>query len=114
MILRRYLHRSGYHYRVNYPLFGKPDIVFPRQKVVIFVHGCFWHKHGCKNSVTPKTNTYFWRNKLNQNIKRDKAVKDKLKKEGWKVLIVWECEIENMKILEKGILENLRRVKYES
>lgn len=111
MILRRFLHRSGYRYRVNYTLFGKPDIVFPKKKIAIFVHGCFWHKHGCKNSVTPKTNTKFWKEKLGQNISRDGKVRQILLKGGWKVLIVWECEIENMKTSEKEILENLRKIK---
>lgn len=111
LILRKFLHKSGYRYRVNLSILGKPDIVFTKKKIAVFVHGCFWHRHGCKNSVMPKTNTEFWEKKLNQNVKRDKEVKNLLAKEGWKQLIVWECELENLKKSEKEILENLGKVK---
>lgn len=110
--MRRFLHKSGYRYRVNFPLFGKPDLVFTKKKIAVFVHGCFWHRHGCKNSVMPKTNTEFWKKKLNQNVKRDKKVENLLVKEGWKQLVVWECQLEDLKKSEKEILKNLKKIKY--
>lgn len=114
MMLRSYLHKLGFRYRVNYSLFGRPDIVFPKKKIAVFVHGCFWHRHRCKNSVIPKTNTEFWKEKLKENIERDCEVRSKLIIDGWKVLVVWECKIENIKKLEKEILKNLRKVvKYD-
>ncbi len=109
--MRRFLHKSGYRYRVNFPLSGKPDIVFTKKKIAVFVHGCFWHWHGCKNSVIPKTNTEFWEKKLNQNVKRDKEVENLLAKAGWRQLIVWECDLEDLKNLKKEILENLKKIK---
>lgn len=95
MKLRIQLHKSGFRYRIHYPITGKPDIVFPKKRIAIFIHGCFWHQHGCNNSVIPKTNTNFWKEKLNKNILRDKEVVLKLKKERWISKIVWECEIED-------------------
>lgn len=94
-MLRRYLHRSGYRYRVNYLSFGKPDIVFPKKKIAIFIHGCFWHQHGCRNSVIPKTNSAFWKEKLNKNVLRDKKVTKELKRKQWTYKIIWECDIED-------------------
>ena len=95
MILRKFLHKSGFRYRIHYPVLGKPDIAFPKKRVAIFVHGCFWHQHGCNNSVIPKTNTKFWKNKLMKNIKRDSDVIERLAKEKWITKIFWECELEN-------------------
>lgn len=92
--LRRYLHSIGIRYRTYYPIKGKPDIAFPRIKSVVFVHGCFWHSHGCNNSSTPKSNTAFWKEKIEGNLERDRRVQDYLKNEGWRFLITWECEIE--------------------
>lgn len=68
--------------------------MFPSKKIAIFIHGCFWHQHGCKNSVYPKTHKKFWKNKLERNILRDKIVKTELKKDKWIVTTLWECEIE--------------------
>lgn len=94
-MVRKTLWSKGLRYRINYPITGKPDIVFTKKKIAIFVHGCFWHQHGCKNSVIPKTNTTFWREKLNGNKVRDKEVVNILRKEGWNIMTVWECEIKN-------------------
>lgn len=95
MLVRRYLHAQGFRYRLhakNLP--GKPDIVLRKYKTVIFVHGCFWHGHkGCKYFVTPKTNTDFWLKKITGNISNDEKVIKALKKEGWKIIVVWECEL---------------------
>jgi len=97
MLVRRYLHRAGFRYRLHAKdLPGKPDIVLPKYRAVIFVHGCFWHRHeGCKNAVMPKTNEAFWRKKLEGNVQRDRRNEEKLKKQGWRVLTVWECEADN-------------------
>jgi len=104
VILRSALHRKGFRFRKNYSkLPGNPDIVFPKYSTVILVHGCYWHRHnGCKNAATPKTNTDFWIKKFAKNIERDDEVKKKLEKVGWKVIVVWECEISTKdKLLEK-------------
>lgn len=98
--LRKALFAQGYRYRINdKKLPGKPDIVLPKYKVVIFVHGCFWHGHdNCKNHRIPKSNVEFWTNKINYNHERDKVNVAKLEQQGWKVLTVWECEISKQKL----------------
>ncbi len=95
LALRKALFAKGFRYRVNDKrLPGKPDIVLPKYKTVIFLHGCFWHRHeGCKYAYTPKTNTKFWTDKIMSNKERDKINMQKLTALGWNVLIVWECEI---------------------
>lgn len=94
--LRSVLHRQGFRFRLNRKdLPGKPDIVLPKYKAVIFVHGCFWHGHDCKRGQRPKTNEEFWNKKIDGNMNRDELNVMKLKGLGWRVLIVWECEIKN-------------------
>lgn len=95
MIVRRFLHGRGYRYRLHRKdLAGKPDIVIPRLKVCIFVHGCFWHRHpGCPYATTPKTRTEFWNEKFQKNVARDLANIAALEAAGWDVLIVWECQL---------------------
>jgi len=95
MALRKALFARGFRYRVNdTKLPGKPDIVIPKYKSVIFLHGCFWHRHeGCKYAYTPKTNIEFWVDKITSNRERDKINLQKLTDLGWNVLTVWECEI---------------------
>jgi DNA mismatch endonuclease (patch repair protein) len=95
LALRKALFARGFRYRVNdTKLPGKPDIVLPKYKTVIFLHGCFWHRHeGCKYAYTPKTNTKFWVDKITSNAERDKVNLQKLTTLGWNVLTVWECEI---------------------
>lgn len=94
--LRKVLFTQGIKYRLNYPLFGKPDITIPSKKIAIFVNGCFWHQHeNCQLSCMPKTNVDFWKTKLLKNVERDKEVKLKLESDSWKVIKVWECKIEN-------------------
>jgi DNA mismatch endonuclease, patch repair protein len=97
---RKLLSANGYrNYRLNVSrLAGKPDIVFSRQRKVIFIHGCFWHLHSCKSYRIPKTRQQFWNNKLNSNILRDKRIYWQLKKQGWKVLVLWECQLKRSKI----------------
>lgn len=93
--VRKYLFSQGFRYRKNDKrLPGKPDIVLPKYKTVIFVNGCFWHKHeGCKSFVWPKNNAEFWKEKIESNIVRDKKQYDELQNAGWHVIIVWECEL---------------------
>jgi DNA mismatch endonuclease (patch repair protein) len=93
--LRRALHRLGLRFRLNVKtLPGKPDIVFPRYRIALFVHGCFWHRHtGCKVASTPKSNTEFWQEKFAKNINRDESVGRQLRTAGWRVIVVWECEL---------------------
>lgn len=95
LALRKALFARGFRYRVNdTKLPGKPDIVLPKYKTIIFLHGCFWHRHEeCKYAYTPKTNTKFWINKITCNTERDKVHLQKLTALGWHVLTVWECEI---------------------
>ena len=95
--LRKELWRRGYRYRKNdHRLSGSPDIVLPKYRSVIFVHGCFWHGHkDCKNYTVPQTNTEFWLNKVARNQERDQRVWRELEAKGWAVVIVWECELES-------------------
>lgn len=88
----------GFRYRLGGKgLPGKPDIVFPKKRIVIFVHGCFWHMHECKYFKWPATNPQFWREKLAGNVQRDKRVAIELESKGWTVLTVWECELRETK-----------------
>lgn len=106
--VRRMLFSMGFRYRLNVKeLPGKPDIVLKKWNTVIFVHGCFWHRHkGCKDATTPKTRTEWWREKFKTNIKNDKKKGNDLQKLGWKVIIIWECEV-NAK--DKFLKEKLYR-----
>ena len=98
IIVRKFLHSKGYRFRIHRKdLPGCPDIVLPKYKTVIFVNGCFWHRHqGCKYKTTPKTRKDFWENKFNENIKRDKNNFKELKNLNWKVLVIWECELNSL------------------
>ena len=97
LLIRRFLFSHGFRYRKNdkrYP--GKPDIVLPKYRTIIFVHGCFWHGHeNCKASKLPKTNTNFWKKKISENIARDQKNIETLREEGWNVITIWQCEIKN-------------------
>ena len=108
--LRSFLHGLGFRFRVNRKdLPGKPDIVLPKYKTVIFVHGCFWHRHeGCKNATMPKSNTDFWEKKLAANIERDQRVKSELEALGWKVITVWECELKDLEKLKIRLSSEIR------
>ncbi len=96
LIIRRELHRMSFRFRIHRKdLPGCPDIVLPKYKVIIFVHGCFWHLHeGCRDGTIPKTYHDKWKLKLEGNVNRDQYNYEKLKELGWKVLILWECEVE--------------------
>lgn len=93
--VRKHLFSKGFRYRKNVTsLPGKPDIVLPKYKTVVFVHGCFWHRHeGCKYATTPSSNSEYWQNKFSRNIENDKMHVQELNSLGWKVITVWECEI---------------------
>ncbi|MCC4598004.1 DNA mismatch endonuclease Vsr [Xanthomonas campestris pv. phormiicola] len=95
LTLRKAVHRLGLRYRLHGTrLPGKPDLVFRRYKTVVFVHGCFWHRHaGCSIATTPKSNTAFWLEKFGKNTDRDKRVAAQLEEQGWRVLVAWECEL---------------------
>ncbi len=97
LLVRSSLHKMGYRFRLHVKrLPGNPDVVLPKYKAVIFVHGCFWHQHtGCKKATHPKQNLDFWKEKLARNIERDKQVDKELKHLGWNVLTIWECEIKS-------------------
>lgn len=99
LALRKVLHKLGLRYVLGGSgLSGKPDLVFPRFKTVVFVHGCFWHRHpGCKVATTPKTDTEKWLEKFRKNVARDERVKSELEAMGWRVIIVWECELSSGK-----------------
>lgn len=98
MRLRKALHRLGLRYRLHdKKLLGSPDIVFPRFRAVIFVHGCFWHRHGCKASTMPETHRRFWTDKFEANIKRDRRNIKALLKDGWRVMVFWECALNRKK-----------------
>lgn len=102
LALRSALHRLGFRFRVNArQLPGKPDIVLAKHRTVIFVHGCFWHRHeGCKVANTPKSNTEFWEEKFTRNVERDKVSNKKLEASGWRVIVVWECELKTAGLIE--------------
>jgi DNA mismatch endonuclease (patch repair protein) len=95
VLLRSLLHRAGFRFRKNVSsLPGKPDIVLPKHKAVVMVHGCYWHRHtGCRFATTPATNAAFWQRKFEGTIQRDRKAERALQVLGWRVLIVWECEV---------------------
>ena len=96
LLLRRAMHGRGLRYRIHVPaLPGKPDIVFAAKRLVIFVHGCFWHQHpGCRQASDPRTNKDYWAPKLLRNVERDREHAKKLESLGYAVLVLWECQIE--------------------
>lgn len=101
MLVRKFLFAQGFRYRLHVKkLPGKPDIVLPKYKTVIFIHGCFWHGHkGCRYFVVPKTRTEWWINKIERNKQNDKIAIKALKKAQWDVITIWECELKPTKIL---------------
>ncbi len=111
MLVRKFLHAQGFRYKLHdKKLPGKPDIVLPKYKTVIFIHGCFWHGHkGCKYFVVPKTRTEWWLNKINSNIVNDTKAAKALKKEGWKIIHLWECDLKPAKV-EKGLSSLLKKL----
>lgn len=117
-IVRKALHALGYRFRINRKdLAGKPDIFLPKHDAIIFVHGCFWHQHqGCTKSKLPSTNIDFWETKLLGNVQRDKSTVRKLKKEGRRVLVLWECNIKSGLFIKQlmGFLPDRQKTDYLS
>ncbi len=111
-MVRSLLHRMGYRFRLhrqNLP--GKPDIVLPQYRIALFVHGCFWHRHiGCKYAYTPKSRPEFWQKKFKANVERHKTVERLLKKAGWRVVVIWECELRKAAKLRSRIRRLLPKV----
>lgn len=104
MAVRRLAHAMGYRFRLHRrDLPGSPDLVFPRHRKVIFVHGCFWHGHGCKMSHVSKTRPVYWATKIARNRERDMSTLLLLRKLDWNSLVIWECETKNREVLEKKI-----------
>ena len=105
MIVRRLVHGLGYRYRLhrrNLP--GKPDLVFGPRRAVIFVHGCFWHQHDCRDGRVPSSNQDYWKPKLARNVERDAQVRRKLEALGWRLLVIWECEINDKVALSDRLI----------
>lgn len=113
ILVRKFLFSEGFRYRINVKtLPGKPDIVLPKYKTVIFINGCFWHGHNCKKGKLPSSNIDFWKGKISNNKSRDDKNSDLLVKLGWKVIIIWQCEVSKIdnriKILNK-LLEDIKQ-----
>jgi DNA mismatch endonuclease (patch repair protein) len=104
-IVRSLLHKRGYRFRLHITsLPGTPDLVLPKYKTTIFVHGCFWHHHsGCKSAYNPKSRVQFWEKKFEQNIIAHERALHKLDKMGWRVLVIWECELANLNQVEQKL-----------
>jgi DNA mismatch endonuclease (patch repair protein) len=102
LLVRKFLFARGIRYRLHdKKLPGKPDMVFPKYKTVLFIHGCFWHGHeGCRYYVTPKTNTEWWLAKINGNMIKDKSSIMQLEQQGWKVIVIWECSLKPAVFIE--------------
>ena len=114
ILVRKFLFANGFRFRKNdkrYP--GKPDIVLPKYKTVIFVHGCFWHGHNCPAGKLPETNKKFWSEKISRNIERDKRNKKELENLGWNVLTIWQCELKN-KNIRNETMEKLTNTLYNT
>ncbi len=109
LVVRSTLHRLGYRFRVHRrDLPGRPDIVLPKHKAVIFVHGCFWHRHSrCKYAYTPKNNLTFWQAKFAGNVGRDRKTVRQLRKLGWWVIVIWECQTTDAATLAERLTEAL-------
>ena len=104
--VRKYLFSKGLRYRKNVrTLPGKPDIVLRKYKTVVFVNGCFWHKHDCGRFVMPSSNTEYWSKKISRNVERDKVNKELLEKDGWRVIVIWECQLK-----KKNAEQNLSKL----
>ena len=109
MTVRRAVHRLGFRFRLHRKdLPGCPDLVFPRLRIAIFVHGCFWHQHRCNAAARPTSRTEYWNAKLEKNIERDRRNTKALRNCGWKVFIIWECQTKNRSALDSRLLRLLK------
>lgn len=112
LIVRSYLHGAGLRFRLHAKLPGKPDLVLPKYRAAVFVHGCFWHRHeGCRYATTPANNAAFWREKFAANVRRDAKVRQQLEELGWRILAIWSCELDepNLARLTVAIRKNTKR-----
>ena len=107
--VRSVAHRLGLRFRLHRKdLPGSPDMLFPGRKAALFVHGCFWHRHEeCPKATMPKTNMDYWNEKFRRNVERDRETRHKLEKDGWKVIVIWECETKNEDSIENFLRKNL-------
>ncbi len=105
LIVRTICHKLGFRFRLHRKdILGKPDLVFVRLKKIIFVHGCFWHRHSCRRGqVFPKTNKVYWNEKISRNVKRDEHNLKRLRNQKWKILVIWECQTKNLEKLRGRI-----------
>lgn len=110
LLVRKAAHRRGFRFRLHRKdLPGTPDLVFPRFKLAVFVHGCFWHRHpGCKRTSTPTRNRSRWTAKFESNLRRDAEAVAKLEADGWRVLVIWECETRKANVLESRLTDALK------
>jgi len=111
MVVRRIAHALGLRFRLyKGDLPGRPDLVFPKHRLAVFVHGCFWHRHeGCRLASTPKTHVEFWQAKFDANVARDKSATAQLTAAGWNVLVLWECETRDAARTEMALLHAIHR-----
>ena len=108
LFVRRALHGQGYRFRLHgRGLPGKPDIVFKKRKRAVFIHGCFWHRHGCKRTTHPKSRRDYWQDKFAKNVARDRRNTALLADDGWDVFVAWECEIDSDETLLQRLMEFL-------
>lgn len=113
LAIRSLLHAMGYRFRLDRgDLPGRPDIVLPRHRIAIFVHGCFWHRHpGCRGATTPKVRAEYWTAKFDANVMRDRTAEAKLYGAGWKVFVIWECETKDADKLATTLADRLEKMK---
>ena len=111
LIVRRIAHSLGHRFRLHRKdLPGRPDLVFPRYRLIVFVHGCFWHRHrGCRYAYMPKSRVPFWTKKFTGNVARDKRNQEALRNLGWRVLIIWECETRDEENVRRRLVGHIRR-----
>lgn len=112
LIVRSVLHRLGYRFRLHVKsLPGRPDIALPRYHAIVFVHGCFWHQHrGCRFAYRPKSNITFWSEKFEQNVRRDSRNRKELRRLGWHVVVVWECQTTDRAALTRRLATKLKTI----
>ena len=115
LTVRRALHAKGYRYRVHVrELPGRPDLVFAKRRTAVFVHGCFWHRHGCSRTSTPKSREEYWQGKFDANVERDRRNEALLLHGGWRVFVAWECEIERDETLIPRLVQFLGPPRFEA
>ena len=111
LVVRRIAHKLGRRFRLHRKdLPGRPDLIFPRHRLAVFVHGCFWHRHdGCRYAYTPKSRIGFWTKKFAQNVARDRRNEEALRDLGWRVLVIWECNTRNEEVVRQYLQDHIER-----